>query len=297
MARFFHQRLDPVTLDLIADFICGDDRARFPEYRSSSYLDQFFQSIGILAFHDGSTRKWWVLDTLKHLSLEDIEKVVLRLVDIREYKGDREKLEVARKTMSDILFMENMDVIFQGRDPVFVPLKIGNRPIIHNDGEMDLSEEDFLKKDFEENDISKLNLDSQVESVLKERISEARKCLKGKAYLSCIFMAGSVLEGVLLGIASKKPMIFNQAKAAPKKDDKVKKFPDWVLADLIDVAHEIGFLGLDVKKFSHAMRDFRNYIHPYQQLALGFNPDDHTAKMCLQALNAAIADLIKISRH
>ena len=50
-------------------------------------------------------------------------------------------------------------------------------------------------------------------------------------------------------------------------------------------------LKLDVKKFSHELRDFRNYIHPYEQLASKFTPDKHTAEICLQVLKAAIADL------
>jgi hypothetical protein len=52
-------------------------------------------------------------------------------------------------------------------------------------------------------------------------------------------------------------------------------------------------LGLDVKKFSHALRDFRNYIHPYEQMASRFNPDAHTAQICFQVLRAAISALSK----
>ena len=46
----------------------------------------------------------------------------------------------------------------------------------------------------------------------------------------------------------------------------------------INVAYEIGLLKLDVQKLSHGLRDFRNYIHPYQQMASGFKPDEHTAQ-------------------
>ena len=38
-------------------------------------------------------------------------------------------------------------------------------------------------------------------------------------------------------------------------------------------------------------RGFRNYIHPYQQQASNFAPDEHTARICLQVLKAAIAQL------
>ncbi len=63
------------------------------------------------------------------------------------------------------------------------------------------------------------------------------------------------------------------------------------MLQFIDVACEIDLLKPDVKKFSHGLRDFRNYIHPYEQMNSGFTPDEHTAKMCFQALKAALASV------
>lgn len=109
-----------------------------------------------------------------------------------------------------------------------------------------------------------------------------------------MILCGSVLEGALLGTAQANPQHFNQAKASPKdKESKVKRFTDWSLREMIDVACECRHLSVDVQKFSHALRDFRNHIHPYEQMASRFSPDHHTAKICLQVLNAAIADLSK----
>lgn len=107
-----------------------------------------------------------------------------------------------------------------------------------------------------------------------------------------IFLCGSTLEGALLGVAIKNPQRFNQSKASPKKPDgKVKPFYDWSLSQFIDVACELGLLSLDVKKFSHVLRDFRNYIHPYEQMSQNFTPTQHTADICFQVLRAAIASL------
>ena len=102
-----------------------------------------------------------------------------------------------------------------------------------------------------------------------------------------------VLEGLVLGVACANPKEFNQSKCSPKdaKTDKVMAFQNWSLAQFIEVACEKGYLQLDVKKFSHELRDFRNYIHPYEQMASGFKPDEHTARICLQVLRAAIASL------
>ncbi len=153
-------------------------------------------------------------------------------------------------------------------------------------------ENTFLNQRFDHLDVSKIGLDVSLLPVIQNRLQEVQKCMSLGAPLSVIFLSGSILEGILLSIASKQPKDFNQAKSAPKnKEGKVRQFQEWSLAQLIDVAYECGFLKLDVKKFSHELRDFRNYIHPFQQACSGFQPTTHTAEICLQVLRAAIADL------
>ena len=160
----------------------------------------------------------------------------------------------------------------------------------------ELSENDFLKKEFDEIPLEKLNLDSFITDTLNLRLIEIKKCLEVKASLSVIFLIGSILEGILLGIASKYPRLYNQCNSAPKDDSrKVLPFPKWSLNNFIDAANEVGHLKMDVKKFSHVLRDFRNYIHPYQQVSSKFNPDEHTALICWQVLKAVIYQLSKIS--
>jgi hypothetical protein len=155
------------------------------------------------------------------------------------------------------------------------------------------SESDFLQQNLGEVSLKELNLESGLVDVLNQRIKEIQKCLKGRASLAVIFLCGSTLEGILLGVATRNPQVFNQAKACPKDKStgKVLAFHLWSLNDLINVSHEIGVLGLDVKRFSHALRDFRNYIHPYEQWRSDFSPDEHTALICWQVLKAAIHDL------
>ena len=149
----------------------------------------------------------------------------------------------------------------------------------------------FLMKQFQLPDIQSLPIDPRVAEIIEERLDEAQRCLTAEAHLSVIFQCGSVLEAVLLGVAQKAPTTFNKSTASPKHQGKVKPFHEWSLAQFIDVAHDIEVLRLDVKTFSHGLRDFRNYIHPYQQMATGFRPDKHTAAVCLQVLKAALADV------
>jgi hypothetical protein len=155
------------------------------------------------------------------------------------------------------------------------------------------SEEDaFLSRDFGEISVSALPVESVLHPILESRINEALRCMKAGASLAVIFMCGSVLEGALLGVAMRNLKAFNQARTSPKdKQQSVLPLNDWKLFNLIDTATELGFLHEDVKKFSHALREFRNYIHPYQQMSSRFNPDAHTAKICVHVMKAAIASL------
>ncbi|GAA6162621.1 hypothetical protein NBRC116590_03250 [Pelagimonas sp. KU-00592-HH] len=150
----------------------------------------------------------------------------------------------------------------------------------------------FLDVEFSPPNISRLPIDVQIVPIVQKRLEEAQVALRVGANLSVILLCGSVLEAVLLGAAQNQPALFNDSRASPKDNSgTVKKFHEWSLAQFIDVSCEIGLLKPDVKKFGHGLRDFRNYIHPYQQLVSGFTPDQHTAKLCFQVLKAALADV------
>jgi hypothetical protein len=61
------------TLKQIADMICGNsgpDEPPFFRYRSSAFLTEFFQDCDTDYRHDGSTRNYWVADTLRQILAE-----------------------------------------------------------------------------------------------------------------------------------------------------------------------------------------------------------------------------------
>lgn len=289
------QQPDEAVLDSLADFICGDDATRFPEYRSSSYLTRFFQSAGVDVQHDGSTRKWWVLGVLRSLQPSSLETVILRLVDLREYKANKEKLGLAFRSMNDILAMDDLGVELAGSRCVIVrvsPIQLSSNDVMPRAASSG-NEAEFLSRRFDEAlNVEALGVEPSVTAILQARIDEARVCAQADAHLATILLLGSTLEGLLLGVAQKDFKRFMTADCAPKaKDGKTKNVHEWKLAELIDVYHAVGVLGLDVKKFSHVLRDFRNYIHPYQQMSSKFNPDKHTVEICWQVFKAAFAQI------
>lgn len=152
------------------------------------------------------------------------------------------------------------------------------------------TELEFVKKEYEIS-LAKLGLDPAITQTIAQRLDEIQMCLSLPAPLAVVFLCGSTLEGIMLGVATKHPKLFNQSRCAPKKNGKVSMFQDWTLANFIDTGTDVNFLGEDVKKYSHGLRDFRNYIHPYEQASSGFTPHEHTARISWQVLQAAIYEI------
>ncbi len=275
--------MDRTTKEYIAEMICGDDREKHPVYRSSSYLTRFFQDIGINQVHDGSTRKWWTLAILDTLSPDDLQKVILRLASPKLYGGDRAQIHMALSTLNQILSMEGLKIRLDGVQPT----------IIRETPNFNFNEEEIERelKPLPPPDFDSLALEPGLAEILHRRWSEIQRCIDNGATLSAVIMMGSMLEGFLLGTMQRFPKIANTARNSPTKDGHVKHFADWSLSEMIDVSHEVGWIHLDVKKFSHALRDFRNLIHPYQQLALATYPDQDTCKISWLVVQAACSDI------
>ena len=90
-----------------------------------------------------------------------------------------------------------------------------------------VTEDEFIQKEFKDISFVKINLDTCIVGVLEQRLVEIKKCLTVKSSLAVIFLCGSTMEGILLGVASSKPKDFNMAKASPKdKDGKVLQHGD-----------------------------------------------------------------------
>lgn len=205
---------------------------------------------------------------------------------------DTESAELVIKILNGLLqYAEVSDKILEQSD-VDTAKKIILNYSIKNNLPYESTEEQFINAKFEILDIKKLNLDPNFEKIINLRINEIQTGLQASTPLAVIFLCGSSLEGILLELAIRNTRSFNESKSSPKnKEGQVRPLHEWTLNILIDVSYEIGLIKLDVKKFSHAVKDFRNYIHPRQQASQNFNPDIHTAKICWQVLQAAIADL------
>ena len=263
------------------------------EYRSGPELVAFFNDLGSQDFYDQGFPSRWIYteDRLKSINgTQKIETCIKKLFTPIDFIDRFDELDKFIADLNQYLSFDGYKVIRSGK---IIKITISNEDITPDTSDV-VAEDDFLKKEFKEVSVSALELDETITGVLEQRLEEIKKCLNSKVALATIFLCGSTLEGILLGVATKNPQKFNSVTISPKdKHGKVLQFHKWTLSNFIDAAKENGFLNEDVKKFSHSLRDFRNYIHPYQQASQQFNPDEHTAKLCWQVLRVAIFQITK----
>jgi len=264
------------------------------EYRSGPNLVKFFNALGFNhSYGQGFTsRGKFTEDCLERMNgTPQLDKCIKEVFNPVNFISRVAELDRCIVDFNQYLAFDKWRVVRNGAEITFNKL----HKVEFNEDSLksnSLSESDFLSREFSGFNISDLGLDLNVTEVLNKRVDEIEKTYNSAAYLSTILIAGSTLEGVFLGLASSYPRAFNTVKSSPKgRDGKVQPFHDWNLAAFIDVAKDLELIQLDTHKFSHILRDFRNYIHPYQQMSSGFTPREHTAKICLQVLKAAITEV------
>lgn len=289
--------LNPKTLEQLRIIINGDGT---DDYRSGSALVTFFNELGFSEDYwkksreEGFPSRWIYTDEkLKKINgTPELDKAIKNVFAVQNFIGRISILDNLISNFNQYLAFDKWSVI---RNNDIITFKKIDTIIIENDDKqnIEINKDDFLKQNFTI-DINALGLDYMMETIIKERLKEIEVCINNGASLAGVFLIGSVMEGLLLSMATKYPKLYNQATAAPKNSEgKVRKIPEWALNNFIDVSTEIGVLKQDVKKFSHVVRDFRNYIHPYSQMSSCFSPDKDTALICFQVLKATLNQMEK----
>jgi len=262
------------------------------EYRSGPQLVQFFNTLGFNdSYGQGFPSRWMFSDEkLKAINgSPELDKCIRSVLSPANFIGRISELDKHIAEFNKYLAFDKWKITRSGAEIGFTKLQ---KIEIDDPSEASDNEDEFLKREFADVSVDKIGLEGVVSEILEQRIKEIERCFPAAAYLSVILLAGSTLEGLLLGLAVKHPKQFNLSKSSPKDSSgKVKSFHDWSLSAFIDVARDLGLIQYDTHKFSHSLRDFRNYIHPFEQMSSGFSPREHTAKICLQVLKAAIHEI------
>jgi hypothetical protein len=146
---------------------------------------------------------------------------------------------------------------------------------------------------FDPDVFARLPIDGALRQALVARFKEAQSCFGVGAHLAVVILCGSVLEGLCMGFGAKDPDRVGAAFAERFRKPAPDRLGDWNLFEWLAVLRQLGDVSPTVEKYGHALRDFRNYVHPAQQLRSGFSPDEHNARIALQVVLAAVADLTR----
>ena len=116
------------NLRAIAETIIGD--VEYFQYRSSSYITQFFEECDLDFVHDGSTRWWWTSEKLKELLLEPkanpntlpdrfvhVLRVLMHKSDAEPEDPDR---ELALETLNRPLSREGYKAFYADDDLLYI---------------------------------------------------------------------------------------------------------------------------------------------------------------------------------
>jgi len=154
------------------------------------------------------------------------------------------------------------------------------------------TETELLRRVFQPELFARLPVDVTMSRALVSRMEEAHRCIDANAHLAAVILCGSVLEGMCLGFGGSYPERVNRGYSALYKKPP-PHFHEWKMKEWIDVLGRLGDLSPNVEKFGQALRDFRNYVHPAEQLVHRFSPDKNTARIGFQVVIAAAEDLVR----
>ncbi len=284
--------IDDSILEAISELVCGSGEGSGGgydtpgPYRTKGEVISFFQRAGVWPAGQSSTRKWFTLESLQAINgTNALKGILLRLCNPKEYYRSPDMPPKVIGYLNSLLQVEGLGVELDGIEP-----KLRQRSPT-----LDVHQPPTAQTDVPPN-FSQLVVDDTLAAILALRWKEAQKCVNAEAFLAAIVMMGSILEGVLLHKVESNLKVANQSRSAPKDNRRGKPRPihDWGLSALIDVAHDVGWLQGDVRRFSHALRQSRNLVHPYMERLERDRPDKDTCSISWQVVRAAVADLLGI---
>lgn len=259
-----------------------------PDYRSGPVIVDFFNQLGFSdSYGQGFPSRWYFTDQkLSMINNSDkIKECIQNLFDPINFIGRYEILDEIIGEFNEYLYYDNYRIEVNNKKLFILELDKDN--LITN---FENKETAFLDKKFPQINLDSIDINTNIKSLLELRVIELNRSIQNQASLSTIFLCGSILEGLLyaFGEIYKKEYYSAQSSIKNKEGNPIN-IVDWKLSDLIDTSYEVGVIRHDVKKFSHVLRDFRNFIHPVHQLKSNFNTDMYTTQISVQVLYAAFA--------
>lgn len=122
--------------------------------------------------------------------------------------------------------------------------------------------------------------------------NEIIKCLNNECWKAAIILSGSSIEAILYDKLKQREEDAKKVSSAPKnKKGEVIPLEEWRLNALIDSAEKLGFLKKGVKSLSHSGREYRNLVHPTEEIKGDYKLQKEEAENAFTILKIIIRDM------
>lgn len=131
--------------------------------------------------------------------------------------------------------------------------------------------------------------DAALRGIVERDYLELQRAFVSQCWKACIVLSGGVLEGVLTDLLQQSSIVALGATSAPARQTDITR---WDLSSLIDVAVQLKLVSPAISKLSHPVREFRNLIHPGNEIRnqLAFGSEE--ARIAIEVVNILHRDLM-----
>ncbi len=131
--------------------------------------------------------------------------------------------------------------------------------------------------------------DSDLRKIIERDYGEIQRAYIAQCWKSVIILCGGAIEAVLTDLLKTHENEARDAKSAPQNPE----ITCWDLSPLIKVAVELKLVTSSVEKLSHSLREYRNLVHPGNEIRAKLGFDAEEAKIAIEVLNILHRDLSK----
>jgi hypothetical protein len=130
--------------------------------------------------------------------------------------------------------------------------------------------------------------DPDLKVVLERDYQEIQRAFTAGCWKSVIILSGGAIEAILLDLLQRNSAVAKESTRAPNQTDLTR----WDLKDLIAVSVDCKLVSDSVEKLSSPVREYRNLIHPGNEVRNKLKFGKEEARIACEVLNIVHRELV-----
>lgn len=129
--------------------------------------------------------------------------------------------------------------------------------------------------------------DANLRAIIERDFTDIQKSYISGCWKSVIILCGGAIEAILTDLLLSHENSAKACKLAPTKSD----IMSWDLSDLINVSVALNLVSQGVEKLSNPIREYRNLVHPGNEVRKKIKFGSEEAKIAIEVLKIVHRDL------